>query len=313
VDEDYLPAYNLSNTLSRVIPRLAPTTGVFVHYCSLAAFYSIIESRKIRYTSALSTNDPSEFLLGSSIVNECVRTTLPGILRGARLARSLQPIHLERRFRAFVFCMTEAVDDEADVGDLSQWRLYGADGRGVGLVFDASETATSELLSRLGSIPRRIVYGEDEGRRLVEEVIQDYLRDFEALPESTKAYLERDPVGLNKANYLQNTVFWLPSVIKHRAYRHEREVRLVRGDIGDHVGNPLIFPDRAGLKRPTVECAIGELDGPPESRWTRSPIRKVIIGPSGDQSAIEDSIRYFMEAHSWTLEIGRSDIPYRAL
>jgi hypothetical protein len=110
----------------------------------------------------------------------------------------------------------------------------------------------------------------------------------------------------SKANYVLDPLRWLPSVIKHRAYHHEREVRLIRAYKD---ASELLFFDRNSIKRAAMESPISDFF---ENRHT-SPIKAVIIGPSGNQSAIEDSIRYYLDARGWALEVRKSDIPYRAI
>lgn len=298
-----------SQNLEKDIEELRPKESVYLHYSSLDAFYEIMDSARLRFTSARSTNDPSEFLFGL----EQVRTALTDH------QLNLRPKELEwfaaakaqlesRQFRAFVFCMSEASEDEAQVGDLSQWRLYGANGRGVALVFDVSDPAKRKLLEQATSIPRRVGYGAVEGQRLVRAQIERFVEAVRTSSHEAQEIAGRDINVM--AGHLLNVVFWMPSVIKHSAYRHEREVRLIRGDVGNNAGNPLVFFERAGIRRPAVEIPLVPGGGAPTNN---TPIRRVIIGPSGDQSAIADSIKYFLEARNWDLEVVKSDIPYRAI
>jgi len=125
---------NAARNITRRIDALEPTERTFLHYSSLDAFYSIMDTGRIRFTSVKSTNDPSEFLFGQTIVDRALGE-MDSLLSHQRKVISLcKKAILERDFKAFVFCMSEALDDEADVGELSQWRLYGSNGRGIALV-----------------------------------------------------------------------------------------------------------------------------------------------------------------------------------
>lgn len=311
-DLRYLPVAELSMNLRREIDQLRPSGTKLVHYTSLDSFYSIMDSARVRLSSVKSTNDPSEFLFGL----EVVRRGLSDSKVDARPAEISVIEECEQRldrrqFKAFVFCMSEAIEDEVEVGDLSQWRLYGSDGRGIALIFDVGHQTKRDELISLISIPRKVVYGSDEGANFVKKQIQDFFNAVKSLPEQSQEFLQQYPSSF--AEYLGNIVFWLPSVIKHKAYRHEREVRLIRGDIGTHAGNPLVFYDRGTIRRPGIELPISMLSDSEDIQYHSSPISKVIIGPSGDQASIDDSIRFFLEARNWSLEICRSDIPYRAV
>lgn len=301
--------HELSNSLDQEVPSLRPNRMKFIHYTSLAGFYGITESARLRFTSARSTNDPSEFLFGENVVAGALQQLLEkedG--RSREVIESCVREFPTRAFQPFVFCMSEVSDDEEEiVGELSQWRLYGSDGRGVAIVFDVSQANMMLRLRNFASYPRRVVYGEADGADLVEAEVRDFLVKLTDSGEADNF----DPTQLG--SYLGNKVFWLPSVIKHKAYRHEREVRLIRGDIGEAAGNPLVFFEKHGVQRPSIERSISEIVGEPPNDRHRSPICRVIVGPSSDQSAIEDSIRYFLAARRWEVPITRSDIPYRAI
>jgi hypothetical protein len=298
-----------SQNLKHDIEELRPRESVYLHYGSLDSFYEIMDSARLRFTSARSTNDPSEFLFGLEQVKAALSEPQLNLRPKEREWFTAAQAQLEsRQFRAFVFCMSEASEDEAQVGDLSQWRLYGANGRGVALVFDVTDPRKRKLLEDKTSIPRRVAYGTAEGQKLVRTEIQRFVNAVRAASPEAQAYANLDIEGM--AENLLNVVFWMPSVIKHNAYRHEREVRLVRGDVGDQAGNPLIFFERGGIRRPAIEISLNP-DG--TGPLNNTPIRRVIIGPSGDQAAIADSIKYFLEARNWDLEVLKSDIPYRAV
>jgi hypothetical protein len=271
-----------------------------------------MDTARLRFTSVKSTNDPSEFLFGRSIVERALTELIEDVQPHERkmVSNCWQSVE-HKDFRAFVFCMSEASDDEAEVGELSQWRLYGANGRGIALVIDTMTAARRDQIIKFASLPRRVVYGEPDSIELVKSEARAFLRGIQSLPSQTRDHLADNPkLG---SDYLANALFWLPSVIKHKAYRHEREVRLVRGDVGEPSGNPLVFFERNSIRRPAIELAISELTGEHPNSYHSTPISRVIIGPSGDQSAIEDSIKFFLEARNWKLEVLRSDIPYRAV
>jgi hypothetical protein len=172
----------VDDTLATEISILKPSETLFLHYCSLDAFYSIMSTGRLRFSSARSTNDPSELSFGQNCVEEFLRDMSPTVRPAEK--EWLKPVIEQRQeFRAFVFCMSEAVDDEADVGELSQWRLYGSDGRGVALLFDASDPGRKELLIRLGSQPRKVFYGASDAKKLISSVLQerlDYVRNNQA-------------------------------------------------------------------------------------------------------------------------------------
>jgi hypothetical protein len=299
----------LSNSLDQEVSSLRPNRMKFIHYTSLAGFYGITESARLRFTSARSTNDPSEFLFGETVVSTALNQLVAEERGDDRsIVGECVSQFPGRDFQAFVFCMSEVSEEEEEsVGELSQWRLYGSDGRGIAIVFDVERADMMTRLRDFASYPRRVVYGLHDGVDLVKSEVRDFL-----IKIRDRGFLGSvSPQSLG--SFLGNKVFWLPSVIKHKAYRHEREVRLIRGDIGEHVGNPLVFFEKNGVQRPSIERSISEIVGDPPNSQHESPISRVIVGPSSDQAAIEDSIKYFLSARHWAVPVTRSDIPYRAV
>ena len=290
------------DTLNLPIDSLKPAESLFLHYCSLDAFYSIMNTGRLRFTSARNTNDPSELSFGNNCVDQVLHD-LPESVRPAEKEWLRPEMDKLQEFRAFVFCMSEALDDEADVGELSQWRLYGSDGRGVALLFDTSEREREKLLIQLGSHPRNVVYGSTDGQALIARILTERLELLRSLGSEAKNFI-RD--SADKAQFVLDPLRWLPSVIKHKAYRHEREVRLLKAYA---TPGELLFFEKGGIRRPAIELPISSLLA---DRHV-SPIKAVIIGPSGDQASIADSIRYFLDARGWALDVRRSDIPYRAV
>jgi hypothetical protein len=300
--------YHLSANLGTLIPELKPIKTRFIHYCSLGAFYAIVESGKIRFTSSRSTNDPSESIYGEQIVGAALKTF-------AKKLPEPEQIYMADRgkyrsdFNAFVFCMTEATEEEEQVGELSQWRLYGADGKGVALVFDVSWPEQNiEMLCSLAGWPRKVVYGEATGTALVHAVLDRFFSGVREMSDEHRQCIKREFGAFR--SYVNNSIFWLPSVIKHPAYKHEREVRLICSGPNK---DPVTFFERGGIKRPAIDRPIAYLPTESPDQLHFTPIRRVIIGPSGDQPAIHDSVEHFLRVHRWLLDIRRSDIPYRAL
>lgn len=308
---DKIDWYKLSNNSAREIPALAPLNTKLVHYTTLAGFYGMFEGGIFRFTSAKSTNDPSEFEFGLDVVRKTLEE-MEGQHTGLHqqvLRSGLQQL-ATRDFNAFIFCLSEMQDPEEEhVGELNQWRLYGANGRGVAIVFNlAYNEIQGETFADRASLPRRVVYGEEEGSALVRGEVRQFLSHV-PLTTNTNA----PPTDFWMASALLNTVFWLPSVIKHKAYQHEREVRFIRGDIGAWVGNPVKFVEKNGIKQPYIERTLSKLILPYPNQRHDGPIVRVIVGPSADQAAVYDSLKYYLDKHCWKIGLSKSDIPYRAL
>ncbi|MDC7239864.1 MAG: DUF2971 domain-containing protein [Spirochaetales bacterium] len=96
--------------------RVRDRTGTFYHYTSFPALIEILKSRKIRFSSPAGLNDITE--ISSRNMNH---EELDTVLDEARLKTIT---------KRFIFSLTDRRDS------LNQWRLYGADGKGVCLGLD---------------------------------------------------------------------------------------------------------------------------------------------------------------------------------
>lgn len=309
------PLFTASNNLARPIDGLMPAEDHFLHYTSLEALYSILENKTLQLTSIRSMNDPSEYEYGLAVVRRALSSPPDAFSDQEKILLSKCIPALDRReFQAFAFCMCEADDDDLVHGELSQWRLYGANGRGVALRFNRHYPLgqVNSWMTDLIGIARKVLYGEEEGRKIIFSEIREFL---DAAKKELGSSVTFDQFGFDEL--IVNTIFWLPSVIKHPAYRHERETRIVRGDIGAWVGNPVRFLNGA-IRRPVIYLPAGvghKVDhggGRMVLHWY-SPLCGVMIGPSADQLAVHDSVANFARAHDWGLELQRSLVPYRAL
>lgn len=165
---------------------------------------------------------------------------------------------------------------------------------------------TQKLLQDFKLFPRKVVYGEEEGINLVLREVDEF---FERIGRFRQPFHEDVEVH----EYINNVVRWLPSIIKHPSYQHESEIRFIRLDIGESVGNPIKFFDRNGIQVPFVEICHGRtLENSGNSRFI-SIFDDVIVGPSGESESILDSVNYWGEKKRWIFGSKKSDIPYRVL
>lgn len=131
---DQISFYKASNNLTNF--DNCYVDGRIVHYSSLGSFYKIIESELLRFTSAGSLNDPSEWNYGMDVVKKAYSKSLPhwnekeSEYWSSMVNLDGSPIIKEKR-RVFVFCCSQLQVADLNNGELSQWRLYGDDGRGL--------------------------------------------------------------------------------------------------------------------------------------------------------------------------------------
>jgi hypothetical protein len=186
------------------------------HYCSIAALRSIIESKELWLTNIFFMNDALEvkwlYQKAASVVEQR--------RNGARTVKDLAQrtdLHLyysaitEYLRQSFGFghvycaCFTDRPDD------LSQWRGYAAEGRGVAVRLDLDEikqhNGGDQLLGRLRD--ERVRYDEGQLEKEIEAVVEEYLPTVfdvdQGLPirQAWLAYLTLS----SKAPYYKNPKF----------------------------------------------------------------------------------------------------------
>ena len=103
------------------------------HYCSVAVMQSIIENKFLRLSSAIETNDKTEYKYFEKALEEYAGTTKTEsvLIKNAVKEVVRQATSVKReKYRPYICCLSK----EKDL--LSQWRGYGDDGRGVAIRFD---------------------------------------------------------------------------------------------------------------------------------------------------------------------------------
>ncbi len=288
-----------------------PDRKTFLHYTSLTAFYAIMETATLRFTSAGNTNDPSEIIFGQDIVESALDQLVDEETGKRRAAVKSVMTFLNRDIlNPFVFCTSQPPPHAYRDGELSQWRLYGANGRGVALVISADHRVPFSTLQRFLGIPRKVIYGREAGI----EVVKAELRHF--LNQMTSLGYDQSPSDINMlGEFGGNRISWLPSIMKHESYMHEQEVRFVYRNsetVHQKVKQATKFIESGGILKPVVDLSFAAPHDPGSATTRYSFISDVIIGPSGDQSAISDSIQHYLAANGWSIRVKQSGLPYRS-
>ncbi|EKJ87024.1 Protein of unknown function (DUF2971) [Leptospira meyeri] len=214
------PEINLENFLRTSKEIIVPE--VVYHYCSLDSFTKIIESGKLFLSHHSAMNDLSDTRLffhllyqkAQTIVNQSNREILNDFLH-----------FFEQNLRDyFIACFSK----EPDV--LSQWNMYGDQGRGVAIGFYTknlyvkpqipSYTIDSKTLSGIFPIEYISETQDDLVDDLINLVLKGFFNDFP--PNVERLVLQK----------------------KHRSFNQEEEIRIV--EIQDPRTN--LNPDFVGLR-----------------------------------------------------------------
>jgi Protein of unknown function (DUF2971) len=323
-----------------------PIPGKLWHYTSAQGFQGIIGSGNIYATDVRFLNDIEEFIHARKVADDLVektqefgdfqfplRTLLKSAVETIWESDFLNPDYA----RIFVASFSESEDD------LSQWRGYSHGTYGVSISFDLRAFRPPvDSDSAVTFAP--CVYGDAEKKNLIQRALQYFMEVSQttwtnAVKEFLKVHVSsKTKPGLDQIAVFTNSVFGSPDfkaqlkvgliearkrilrlagLLKHRAFRHEREWRLVLPISPNKDKTNLIHPIRFRSTNlspiPYIEFPLGVITMPQSTGAPPTPvlpINDVLLGPGTSVDAKNDVLA-FLESKSVKIHPRRSNVPYR--
>lgn len=283
------------------------------HYTTDAGLYGIMQSGRLRVSDVFTMNDPSEIQHGYDIFFEQAQMPLVGVSDAQDFADfmrgviSFQKHVVDGPLSALDYFCTSFSTHGAD--DLSQWRSYGANGRGYCIVFDGSKL--NQAFQKFGDPGLQQVYAISYDPEELSELYDEILKRlhelwvrFSAVPESEGGDGELwRRLRTRFASALHESIIRLGAYYKHPAYASEREYRFgLRVNAGGSVGKCRTEPRADRIAR------FYEFDW---ASLSKKALTKVFVGPAAVPHAekfVWDCEREFGYTGA---QIVRSKIPYR--
>ena len=206
--------------------------GTLYHYTNLVSVKAIIASQSFRLSEFTAMNDPSEFSFARGELDLLLNQDAPHLDLVPHYALAHAFDELEAATGLLIGSLTTRNDD------LTQWRLYGDNGKGCVLGFDADylEHDAGVRICRVLYEPSEVAAALKAMLTVLQEQWQEDQEDFEALRDF--------------ARRIVMDMF----TIKHPSYADEREVRVSR--MVTRVGGGYIDPGgngRDGVRVPPNE------------------------------------------------------------
>jgi hypothetical protein len=283
-------------------------TQPLYHYTDAAGLRGIVESQKIWFTSYLHLNDPSELTLGMGVVHRLLKEIGEGADDGLvkMFCRIVNDLFQHSNFTdTFGFYIASFSRDRNDLG---QWRAYADDGRGfaLGLVpplFEAVDTANPKP-TEYHVMP--VVYGEPAAEPRYRAAIEAAA----AIVQANGAHCDRESriafLRMMANELIAGQLIGTSLTVKHTAYSHEKEVRLVILGMRDTQKPYVKTRVRGSEIVPFVEGEMPLRD--------KNGIFEIVVGPAATPTA-KDAVESLLQ--SFGVELGNriqaSGIPYRAL
>ena len=282
------------------------------HYTDAAGLEGIVKTQQVWSTDFTHLNDPSELTYGMAIASELLSEIGQASDSRTRIfCDMVNDLFTHKNMRGAFGFFVSSFSQERD--DLGQWRAYGDNGRGFALglspqVFRIEQKADRKPHENVFVVP--VVYDRHAARRHHMPAIEQAVRIVGKTVEQASDLMQDSNVGMPFLDEMAKALIAAQLIInsltiKHEAYQHEREVRLII--LGEQTNLAPYISTRAGRSEivPFIKS-----DMPVQAK---DNVAEIVIGPAASAGA-EDWVQALLEPfHDVPASIlHRSTIPYRA-
>lgn len=259
------------------------------HYTTLKGALGILETGRIWFTERTHLNDPSEISCGLEIAEKVLHK------RNRASDATTLKTSAKNVFRDFRF-FSASFSFECD--DVSQWRNYADDGKGVVLSFKASafDNPKTHIDSLIGDDPAALVCPMSYAPAGLESVINCIVEKWQG----------------SDIGELCDHVFMISSMFKNECWKSEREYRF----FVHHRREKILSSDYFRTRERDGQV-VSYLDLPIQN-WDAAgdfPIYRICLGPAA-ADGLDAQLCDFLFSQRIPIPgeaISRSNIPYRSL
>jgi hypothetical protein len=277
------------------------------HYTTLSALKSIVESQEFWLTDYAYLNDSTEVRHGVDLARDEFDAGLAGATsETAAVFRTLLTVPTEQKPRICVACFSFERDS------LTQWKGYGREHAGVAIGIEPFPFFKGLAYPReLSWAP--VIYDQQTKRQL----LRGFAHDLSALRDRD---LKAGSVQVDAYESISRDRFFeLLSMMKHEAFRDERELRFVyqedpESPISRFDGRaPKRFRVAGGLLVPyTTTKDIGQRSSVFDATENKLVLHEIVVGPHPHAELIQSGVREFLAANGLEgVEVNMSNVPFR--
>jgi hypothetical protein len=285
--------------LDEILPAdVRPADTTLCHYTSLAVTLLILEHTRedVFMSECRYCNDRQEFLYAFTTARQILMSW-----SNHAFGLSVDAVLVTLKQEAYVLCLCEPPADR-----LSQWRGYGADGRGTCISFEVSafvRMAGSGRQRRLA----QVIYDPNKMRSDLTNLIQAGEHRYNnASANMQQTIVEATALAL----------YFLCPIYKDPGFAEEREFRFIYMPLLTPSGSsiaPTRYRDRSGFLIPYVRLSdVATL--PNRIVGPGLPIERIMVGPSGLIGLNYEALNDYVQLHpnqTGRISVDRSAIPYR--
>lgn len=201
-----------------IVNNISITMKTMFHYTNLKGFESIINSKTIRLTSPILSNDKKEISWVIDLLMEMYPTKNLSIVKIKTLFA----------FALDTFYCPHMVSFSSNSDLLSQWRGYGDDGYGVSIGFDMEYFKKIKKSENKEFVIKKVIYNRNKQENILSKLVEkkNLFHDFDIFFEE----LENMPYpNLFKGYHICKELVNFGIMFKHESFYEESEIRLIHG------------------------------------------------------------------------------------
>jgi hypothetical protein len=274
----------------------APPSRPLYHYTTQDGILGIVQKREIWATHHQCLNDQREYLHAKELVRDEISKRLKAATGRKRLVLDSMIAALEPPGHEDVNLYVASFSEQPD--SLSQWRAYGASTSGVALGFRCDHFLLPD-----GFRVVQCIYTKTAQLKIVRAIVSE----VEKRSTSTAALLNVAPA------HLRFTLHALALVLKHEAFKEEREWRIISPVLMDKAPafpiieeTKLAFRSGKSVLTPYRRIPLKDDKG-------NFPLNEVVVGPNPNPKQACRSVQSLLNSEKGldSVKVRNSDIPYR--
>lgn len=272
------------------------------HYTGIGGLLGIVETGKIWASHAYYLNDSKEILHACEVLSAVLSEKVVDFHDEEHefLTQFAQWLETFRRdaFHIFIFSLSE------ERSLLSQWRSYTPYGKGVSLGF--SPSILNRVLESSGFRIAKCLYERQQHVELINGLLEKMLVTFrQRLPhlDTSKNHPSQKYHGFLEE--FRGDLLQVLSIIKHSAFRDEREWRIVSPYFPKYTVPEIKFREGASMLMPYIEIDLSVNDD------AQALFEEVILGPSLHANLSMSALSSYLSNKKVSNTTVNSDIPFR--
>lgn len=287
------------------------------HYTGISGFMGIVESTSLWASHAYYLNDSNEITYASRVLKQVIDRYITETYtkvdpkHDMYIEETEETVFLRQfsdwvkifehhQYYIFVFSMSE----EGNL--LSQWRSYTPHGKGVsiGMTPDMlSETAEKNNLRLV-----KCLYDDNEHEDIMHSLLNKIFITFRQRLEKNTLDTDGKHPTQKYHKFLdefRGDVLQVLAIIKHSAFREEKEWRLISKHYDHNTDNAILFREGASLLVPYIRIDIFK----PTS--DKAIFNQIYLGPTQHDNLSMSSLTAYLSMHGVSNVTINSLIPYR--